>query len=285
MATDFTIVARGYYLEGLAADAESGDAWYSDVTGGGIHHLPAGGGAAAYNNERLWTGGIVLNADGRVLSSGAEGIQWTDPATGRTGWLMDAMGVNEMAPDDRGGLYFGSVDLVSIMAGQKAAPARIYYLALDGSVTAVSGDLGFVNGMALSADGRTLFYNESFNATCRFDVQPDGSLANRTVLLDKYDADGMALDGEGNLWVTGFTSSHIERLSPEGALLEPVRTPAEAITQVRFGAGGEYWIAAVPRDAGADLAVGKLPEVERSFIYRGHSAVPGLPQRKSRFVI
>ena len=285
MTTDFTIVARGYYLEGLAADADSGDAWYSDVTGGGIHCLPAGGGAAAFNNERLWTGGIVINADGRVLSSGAEGILWTDPVTGRTGWLMDAMGVNEMAPDDRGGLYFGSIDLASIMAGQKAAPARIYYLALDGSVTAASGELGFVNGMALSADGRTLFYNESFNATCKFDVMPDGSLANRTVLLDKYDADGMALDVEGNLWVTGFTSSHIERLAPDGTRREAVQTPAEAITQVRFGAGGDYWIAAVPRDAGAELAAGRMLQEERSFIYRAHSAVPGLPQRKSRFTL
>lgn len=282
----FEPVAKGLYLEGLAADADSGAAWYSDVIAGGIHRLSPDGATAAFNRARMWTGGIAINADGRVLSSGAEGIQWTDPASGETGWLMDRCGVNEMAPDDAGGLYFGSIDLAAIMAGKPAAPASIWHLATDGTLRQLTGPIGFVNGMALSADGRRLFYNESFHAVHAFDVLPDGRLANRTKLLDKPDCDGMALMADGMLWVTGFASRRIVRIAPDGSLAEPVPTPAEAITQVRFGGadGRTVWLAAVPGDAGADLAVGKLPATERSILYRGLADAPGLPQRKARFV-
>lgn len=285
MTASFGKVAQGLYLEGLAADTATGEVWYSDVIAGGIHRVSPDGGIASYNKERMWTGGILLNEDGCVLSSGAEGIQWTEPATGRTGWLVEGIGVNEMVPDGSGGIYFGSIDLASIIRGEPAGPARMHRLSLDGTVTVASEELGFINGIALSADGRRLFYNESFNATCAFDVASDGSLSKRRVVLEKYDCDGMALDAEGNLWITGFTSSEIVRMRPDGTLLEPFATPAEAVTQLRFGGadGRDFWIAAVPRDAGADLAVGKLPSEERSFIWRGRSDIVGAPQSRSRF--
>lgn len=46
----------------------------------------------------------MMNADGKVLSSGQGGIKWTDPATGKSGWLVGGIsGVNEMVHDGRGG--------------------------------------------------------------------------------------------------------------------------------------------------------------------------------------
>jgi len=58
----------------------------------------------------------MLNHDGTVLSSGAGGIIWNDPATGTPGWLISEIdgvavnGISEMAPDGEGGSLAGVGD-------------------------------------------------------------------------------------------------------------------------------------------------------------------------------
>jgi len=70
-----------------------------------------------------------------------------------------------------------------------------------------------------------------FDSTYVFDVLPDLSLEQPRLLLAKKTADGMALDAEGNLWITGFPwSSDITRARPEGTLLPPVPTPAGGLS-------------------------------------------------------
>ena len=65
----------------------------------------------------------------------------------------------------------------------------------------------------------------------------------------------MALDAEGNLWITGFRSSDITRARTDGSLLTPVATPAGAITQVRFGGADmrDFYFTSVPADGGDSL--------------------------------
>lgn len=275
-------LAGGLYLEGLAIAAD-GAVWFSDVIAGGIHRLGTDGKKASFNQTRMWTGGLLFDAKGWILSTGQGGILRTDPVSGQSDWLLDRIdgqpinGINEMAPDGAGGLYFGTVDLTAISKGEAPGPASIYRLAADGSLHLAHGPLGFANGMALSADGQTLFLNESFDGTYAFDVLPDLSLANRRKLLAKPDCDGMALDVEGNLWITGFKSSDIARMQPDGTLLTPVETPAGAITQIRFGGPDrqDFWFTSVAPDAGEQLATGKLPDSEVSFLYRGRAQLAG----------
>ena len=139
-----------------------------------------------------------------------------------------------MMPDGTGGIYFGTVDIEQIAKGEPTRPASLYRLTADRKVILVADGLGFVNGIMLSADRKRLYYNDTFDSTYVFDVLPDLSLANRKQLVEKQDCDGMALDAEGNLWITGFRSSEITRTRTDGCLLTPVATPAGAITQVRF---------------------------------------------------
>jgi sugar lactone lactonase YvrE len=281
--SSFQQIAKGLYLEGLSADAATGEVWYSDVIAGGLHRVAPDGTHTAFG-DRMWTGGVMMNHDGKVLSSGAEGILWTDPKTGETGWLFDEIGVNEMVADASGGIFFGSIDLGAIIEGKTPGPASMYHKPVDGPAQLLAGDLGFINGVQLSQDGKRLFYNETFNATWAFDVAADGSLSNRTKLLDKPDCDGMAMDAAGNLWITGFESSHIVRLAPSGEELDPFPTPAGAITQIRFGADGhDFWICAVPADAGEKLKIGERPTAEESFVFKGRSDLAGQPMAPARF--
>jgi sugar lactone lactonase YvrE len=287
----FEPVAAGLYLEGLAVDTKRNIVWYSDVIAGGIHGLKPDGSTVSLNKERMWTGGILLNEDGSVLSSGAGGIMWNNPETGRSGWLISEIGgkpvngINEMMPDGTGGIYFGSVDIEQIAKGEPTRPATLYRLTVDGEVIVVADQLGFANGIMLSADRQHLYYNDTFHSPYVFDVLADLSLANRRRLIEKEDCDGMALDAEGNLWITGFRSSAITRVKPDGTLLAPVPTPAGAITQVRFGGADmrDYYITSVPADGGDSLKVGVMPTEKKSILYRGRSDVPGMPIAPARF--
>lgn len=284
--SEFQRLAKGLYLEGLGADTATGDVWYSDVIAGGIHCIAPDGTRTSFDTARMWTGGVMMNHDGKVLSSGQGGIKWTDPASGRSGWLIEGIsGVNEMVYDGRGGLIFGTVDLDRIIAGEEARPSGIYRLNPDRSVTPLAEAIGFVNGILLSADGRRLFYNQTFEAVFAFDVGDDGSLSNRAKLLDKPDCDGMAIDAEGTLWVTGFASDHFVRLRPDGTLLDPFAVPAGAVTQLRFGGADnrDIWFTAVPADAGENLKVGRLPTEDTSFLYKGRADRPGSPLQPARF--
>ena len=223
--SNFNRLAEGVYLEGLAVDYARNIVWYSDVIAGGIHGVTLKGAkVASFNTERMWTGGILINEDGSVLSSGAGGIMWNHPDTGKSGWLVSEIdgklinGINEMMPDGTGGIYFGTVDIEQIAKGEPTRPAALYRLTAARKVVLVADGLGFVNGIMLSADRKRLYYNDTFNATYVFDVLPDLSLASRKLLVEKQDCDGMALDAEGNLWITGFRSSEITRARADGSL-------------------------------------------------------------------
>ena len=108
---DFAQLAKGLYLEGLAVDYARGIVWYSDVIAGGVHGVKPDGGIISFNRDRMWTGGIMMNEDGSVLSTGAGGIMWNHPDSGKSGWLLSEIdgtpvnGINEMAPDGSGGIY------------------------------------------------------------------------------------------------------------------------------------------------------------------------------------
>jgi sugar lactone lactonase YvrE len=291
VAGQFEKIASGLYLEGLAIDTQRGIAWYSDVIGGGVHGFMPDGRTTSFNTDRMWTGGLLINEDGAVLSTGAGGIMWNEPRSGKSGWLLDTIdgkpinGVNEMIPDGAGGIYFGTVDIEMIAQGATPRPVALYRLTADRDVIKLVDGVGFANGLMLSADGKTFYCNNTFSCTYVFDVRADRTLANQRTLIEKEDVDGMALDAEGNLWITGFRSSQLTRVRPDGAKLAPIETPAGAITQIRFGGADlrDIYINAVPADGGDGLKEGVLPTDKRSFLYRGRSKVPGAPITPTRF--
>jgi sugar lactone lactonase YvrE len=251
------------------------------------------GSTVSFNNDRKWTGGLLMNADGSVLSSGPGGIMWNNPDSGRSGWLLHEIdgavinGINEMMPDGTGGIYFGTVDIERVERAEPTRATAIHRLTIEGEVIKVSGDINFTNGLMLSRDRKRFYCNDTFVGTWVFDVQPDLTLANKRMLLDKPDADGMALDADGNIWITGFRSAFVTRLRPDGGPLPPVATPAGAITQIRFGGPDlrDYYLNSVPAAGGDSLKDGVPLRGQESHMYRGRSETPGMPIPAAQFII
>ena len=153
-AGQFEKIATGLYLEGLAVDYARDVIWYSDVIGGGIHGIkPDGTKVTSFNKSRKWTGGVMMNADGAILSTGEGGIMWNHPDTGKSGWLLNELdgvpinGINEMMPDGTGGIFFGTNDIENIIKGEPARPSTLYRLTADGQTIRLTGDIGFANGV------------------------------------------------------------------------------------------------------------------------------------------
>lgn len=91
----------------------------------------------------------------------------------------------------------------------------VYRVDTAGKVTVLEKGITFPNGIAFSPDEKTLYVAVSDPKQTvieAFDVQADGTLANRRVFFDaeplrkkglKGACDGMKVDVKGNLWATG----------------------------------------------------------------------------------
>ena len=123
---------------------------------------------------------------------------------------------NDLITDGKGGAYFTS--------------GGLYYVTAAGVVSTVEDQNLRSNGLMLSPDGKTLYVTNNTEVLA-FDVHNDGSAGNRRVfgtLAGDSGGDGMAVDSEGRLYVTGAAGVHV--LSPRGEHLGLIPTPRRPIT-------------------------------------------------------
>jgi gluconolactonase len=79
---------------------------------------------------------------------------------------------------------------------------EVFYLSADRkNLVMVTDDLEKPNGITGTPDGKNLFVSDiRAGQTWCYDIQPDGSLANKTLFCAKG-SDGMTIDAEGNLYL------------------------------------------------------------------------------------
>ena len=115
---------------------------------------------------------------------------------------------------------------------RKELPFSGVYCFIHGELKLVSTDLSGPNGLAFSPDEKYLYvdnWDEKSKVILRYDVQPDGTLSNKTVLFDATsepgeDAwDGLKVDQQGNVYASGPGGLWI--LSPEGKHLGTIVGP------------------------------------------------------------
>jgi sugar lactone lactonase YvrE len=280
---EFESVAQGFYLEGLLIDGDT--IWFTDVAVGGVQRA---GSNDIVLPDRAMIGGLLLNENGVLLVAGGGGVIWIEPQNGRQGSLIDGLdGVNEMCADGRGGMFFGTIDLPSILRGQRPGTSTIRHLSAELETTVLRGGLTFANGLAISPDRTTLYFNESFSATRAFGIRADGTLSDPRTLLDMSDCDGMAMDAEGNIWVTGFASGELRCVTPDGSVVRRVELPGSACTNIRFGGADlqDLYVTIVSPASAQALAEGRPLELRNSALLRTRSPVPGARVLQTGFAL
>jgi gluconolactonase len=111
---------------------------------------------------------------------------------------------------------------------------HVYFLSADRrQLVRVADDLQKPNGIIGTPDGNTLYVADiGAGKTYRYDIAPDGGLAGKTLAADQG-SDGMTLDNEGNLYLTG---NGVLVFDKEGRQLDQIRVPDEHWTgNVCFG--------------------------------------------------
>jgi sugar lactone lactonase YvrE len=192
---------------------------------------------------------VVSMKDRRVLRRRADGSVGTHAELSEftTGHL------NDMIVDSQGRAFVGNFGF-DLMGGGAPAPANLVRIDPDGAAGVAAEDLWFPNGTVITDDG-TLIVAETFAARLTaFDIQPDGSLANRRVWAQVQPApepgdtetmlsavsfapDGCALDAEGHVWAANALGAAVCRVAPGGRIVDEVAMP-EGLGVFACGLGG-----------------------------------------------
>jgi gluconolactonase len=231
----------------------AGHLWFSDVQGNVVRQwspsgvteiLRPGGfdGTGAPAGAFIGPNGMIADKDGAVLlcQHGNRRIVRITPDKKVSTVIDRFQGKRLNSPNDLvyksdGSLYF--TDPPYGLTGGDQDPAKelafngVYRLA-NGKLQVLVKDLTRPNGIAFSPDEKVLYIansDEKRKIWMRYDVKPDGTLANGKVFADATQQteaglpDGMKVDAKGNLYASGPGGIWI--LSPEGKHLGTIKPP------------------------------------------------------------
>jgi len=143
-------------------------------------------------------------------------------------------GLNDIAIDAEGGLYFTDSGNFGEDWSQGQLKGAVYYYSPDGELTRVDHQLRYPNGIEVSPDGRTLYVNEHLqNQVLAYTIHDDGTFSDETVFFRPDQGctsmvatdcaalgpDGAAMGSDGTLYVAHYAGSKVYALSPVGAVI------------------------------------------------------------------
>ena len=152
-------------------------------------------------------GGKLMNGPNDLWIRPDGGIYFTDPLYARDYWKRD-----KAMQQDGQHVYF--------LAKGTQVPVR------------VATDLKQPNGIIGTPDGKTLYVADiGARKTYAYDVQTDGSLAGKRLFCE-LGSDGMTLDAEGNVYLTGQGVTVFDK---SGKQIEQIPVPGGWTANVTFG--------------------------------------------------
>lgn len=155
-------------------------------------------------------------------------------------------GPNDITSDGKGGVFF------TASGPWEAGPivGKVYHLTADGTIALVADDLHYANGIALSADGKRLYVNESeAGRVISFAVADDFSLSDRRLFVRVGVADeksgigaypdGVKLGPDGNIWIGQYSSGRIVVVDKDAKFVKAVDVPSPTAPNLTFSPDGK----------------------------------------------
>lgn len=269
---------EGEFTEGPAL-ARDGAILFSDI-GNRIYRFdPRTKAVKVFRDPSGRANGLAFDGRGRLVAcegantGGGRRISITEPdGTVRT--LADSFegkrfnSPNDLAVDAAGRVYFSDPRYVGAEPRELDFEA-VFLVDTDGRVKVATRDVQKPNGIAVAADGKTVFVADNNAAPggnlhlLAFRVAADGTLADKRILHTFKDGqrgiDGMTLDAQGHIFATAGKGeeSGIYVFAPDGKQLAFIAVPGTP-TNCEFGGDGEsqilYITAAIPNTQNKDAS-------------------------------
>jgi gluconolactonase len=239
------IVASGFRtVEGPTLEA-NGDLVFSDVRGGGVYRLAAGGAVEVVIPKRKGVGGLCLHIDGGIVASGRSvchvhdgvtrelfGREDVEPAPGLT-----VGGFNDIGADPAGRIFAGvqrftpdgdyGPGLLVMITGE-----RVGEVVFDGLLP---------NGNSVSPDGRWLYQMDSRGKRVLvFDLRANPPVMVREFTTEPVPGapDGSAVDANGDIWIAFHHGGCVGHYDADGRLVDRIECPTPTVTSLCFGPAG-----------------------------------------------
>jgi sugar lactone lactonase YvrE len=238
---DVALDARAALAEGPVWDAAAGRLLWVDILANAVHSFdPGTGDDTAFDVGRA-VGAVALRATGGLVLALEDGFGRTEPGAtdveliAPVGADDPSIRFNDGACDPAGRFWAGTMSYEGI-----AGAGSLYRLDPDRSVERMLDGVTTSNGLAWSADDRTMYYiDTATGGVDAFDYDAGtGSIANRRRFVDVPGPgmpDGMTIDEAGCLWVALWRGSAVHRYRPDGSLDRVVDIPCELVTSCAFG--------------------------------------------------
>lgn len=246
------VIAPGAKLEKLAGDFsftegptcdKDGNVFFTDQPNNRIMKWSVDGKLSTFLQPAGRANGMFFDAQGNLIACADEKTElWSITADGKHVILAKEFeGKSLNAPNDvwvqlDGALFFTDPFYKRPWWNYDQPPQgteQVYYLSADRkTLKRVTTDLIQPNGIVGTPDGKRLFIADiRAGKTWTYDIQPDGTLTNKTLRCE-LGSDGMTLDTEGNLYLTG---KGVSIFAPDGKQIEHIAVPESWTANVSFG--------------------------------------------------
>lgn len=184
---------------------------------------------------------------------------------------------NDMVVDDIGRAWIGNFGY-DLHGGENIKPASLVLVKREETPQAVSDDLIFPNGCAITNDKSTLIVAETFaSRITAFDLDPQGHLSRARVWAELGGAypDGLCLDQQANVWVATPNTGEVMHLSKSGQVLARVKTKGRPYACMLGGPqGNTLYIATSETDDPQEAVSGRSGRIEACETQSKHMGYP-----------
>ena len=230
------------FAEGATCDSK-GNVFFTDQPNNRIMEWSLDGKLSTFLQPAGRANGMVFDHQGNLLACADEKTElWSITPDGKHTVLAKEYqgkplnGPNDVWERPDGALYFTDPFYARKWWDYSKPPQEgqcVYFLSADrSSLKRVTTDLTQPNGISGTPDGKTLFVADiGANKTYAYDIQPDGSLTGKRLLCQKG-SDGMTIDTEGNLYLSGRGVFVYDK---DGHLLTHIEVPEAWVGNLSFG--------------------------------------------------
>ena len=231
------------FTEGPACDAD-GNVFFTDQPNNKIYKWSVDGKLTVFHDSPGRANGLYFDREGNLWAcADLKNELWKIGPDGSVAVIIkDYQGKKLNGPNDlwissNGGLYltdpFYKRNYWQDHETIEQPGQYVYYLSPQGtSLTPVVTDLRQPNGIVGTPDGKTLYVADiGGRKTYRYAIQPDGTLTDKSLFCETG-SDGMTLDEEGNVYLTG---QGVTVFNAKGQQIEQIPIAENWTANVCFG--------------------------------------------------